>query len=100
MIQVDIIAQIFNVGGVLSLVLAIGLIAIWTEYKKEKKALADLNASIRKDAIDNIQIIDKLSNTIKSRADNSEKILKIVSESLNRIKSIAGKYTNDDDKGN
>ncbi len=96
MIQIDIMAEILSAGGILSLALAAGLAIVWTEYKKEKKALADLNASVRKDAIDNIQIIDRLSQTIKSRSDTGEKTLKIVSETLNRIKTIASKYTNND----
>ena len=80
--EFDILGQILNVGGILSFALAVGLFTLWNEYKATKRALADLNEVVRKDAIANIKIIDTLTASINSHSDNSDRTLNAVTEIL------------------
>ena len=87
--EFDILGQILNVGGILSFALATGLFTLWNEYKATKKALADLNEVVRKDAIANIKIIDSLTASINSHSDYSDRTLNTVTEILAIIKARA-----------
>lgn len=66
------------------------VVVLWRQLLTERKALADLNASVRKDAIDNIRIIDALASDIRKRGDHDQKILDMVTDVLIILKT---KYT-------
>lgn len=85
-IQIDIMDRITEVGGVLAAVLAIGIIALWFEYKAVKKELSELNKVVRDTGKEDMKIIDKLSNTIERSAENDGKILEAVNETLTILK--------------
>lgn len=81
-LQVDVLGEILKVGGVVSLILAFGLSVVWFEWKKERKTVADLNATIRKDALDNLKIIDALTKDIGKGRDHDAQMLSMMTEAL------------------
>jgi hypothetical protein len=87
LLQVDILAHIFSEAGLVAAILGSGLFVIWGAYQKEKQLNIALNESIRKDALDNIRIIDSLVNVTKSHSDDLDKILDHVTETLAYIKA-------------
>lgn len=82
--------QITKVGSVLSLVLAIGVVVLWKQLLLKDKALAELNASVRKDALDSLRVIDGLTTTINKKSDYDEKTYLMMGEALTILKA---KYT-------
>lgn len=81
------LSEILKVGGVLSLVLAIAVVALWKDVREYRSALAELNAQVRKDATENVKIIDALTNTINRNSENDGKVLAAVTETLAILKN-------------
>ncbi len=86
MIQIDLMNKITEVGGILSAVLAVGVIALWLENKALQNALSKLNESVRVSAREDMRIVDKLTNTIEKSAENDGQILRVANETLTILK--------------
>jgi len=73
--------------GILVLTLGFFLWVVWREYLKERSANNALHDAIRKDNIENIKVIDGLTNTLRNRSDNDQKLLAMVTETLQLLKA-------------
>lgn len=78
--------KINEVGGPLAGVLAVGIVALWLEYKSTKKDLSELNKVVRDTGRSDMKIIERLTDTVEKGADNEEQILKAVNETLTILK--------------
>ncbi len=85
-LQVELLDKIESVGGVLAAVLAVGIVALWLEYKSTKKDLSELNKVVRDTGRSDMKIIERLTDTVEKGADNEEQILKAVNETLTILK--------------
>lgn len=85
-LQVELLDKIESVGGVLAAVLAVGIVALWLEYKSTKKDLSELNKVVRDTGRSDMKIIERLTDTVEKGADNEEQILRAVNETLTILK--------------
>jgi hypothetical protein len=85
-LQIDIMDKITEVGGALALVLSVGIVALWIEYKSTKKDLSELNKVVRDTGLEDIRIIERLTDTIKNGSEKEDQILKAVNETLTILK--------------
>ncbi len=85
-LQIELMDKINEVGGPLAGVLAVGIVALWLEYKSTKKDLSELNKVVRDTGRSDMKIIERLTDTVEKGADNEEQILKAVNETLTILK--------------
>lgn len=79
-LQVDILAQIQEYGGIVSTLLAGALLIVWREYLKEKKSNADLNATMREDAIASLKIVESLVQEYRTHNEITERMQAMIGE--------------------
>jgi hypothetical protein len=95
-ISFDLWKEILNVGGLVAVLLAFAVFVLWKKLSEKEAALATLNAQIKEDAKESMQIVTSveglLDRMLTAQADGEKRIIASVAREAGHIKELIHAY--------